>query len=366
MSPMLDVQKRHAEVFRIRLGERDAKGYPVKLTDAMRVTSPNRNVVQAFVDVFGGEVRPWDNNGKPEFEAKLPTTELPIMVLPGQSISQWWEKYKKSVCERRCDGVTDTISKGPCVCPTDITERVADKSACNPMTRVNVVCPDVAVVGAGSLVTHGMVAAETLPQSIAVAEAALSRGLMVPAVLRVVEHKGKTHYIVPQIEIVGISLTQLTTGETPTPAITVKAPAVPAATAAKAIAPAPAAAAPRAARTQTRPPLPNERGAMKPSLPPAMAKVENVGEQPSKPNSYAQALHILASDVAKATELDGDLLADLAVSVATGGKSTSANDLTRFTKDRAVVMLCEIRDGKSSVVSAFDGDGKESYSLAAS
>lgn len=359
---MLDIQKRHAEVFRIRLGERDAKGYPVKLTDAIRVTSPNRSVVQAFVDVFGGNVEPWEG----QFEAKLPTTELPIMVLPGQSISQWWEKYKKSVCERRCDGVKDTISGQPCVCPVDITERMQDKNGCRPMTRVNVVCPDVAVVGAGSLVTHGMVAAETLPQSIAVAEAALSRGLMVPAVLRIVEHKGKTHYIVPQIEIVGISLTQLTTGETPTPAVA-------AAPVAKAIASAPVVPKPSGS-PRPRPPLPNERGAMKPTRPPATANVSDVAaptldadpEPSTKPNPYAQALHILASDVAKATELEGSLLADLAVSVATGGKSTSANDLTRFTKDRAVVLLCEIRDGNSSVVSSFDGDGKESYTLAAS
>src|SRR5690606_14735622 len=54
-----------------------------------------------------------------------------------------------------------------------------------------------------------------LPQSIAVAEAALARGYMVPAVLRVVEHKGRTHFIVPQIEIVGVSLQALTSGEIP-------------------------------------------------------------------------------------------------------------------------------------------------------
>lgn len=259
MSPMLDIQKRHAEVFRIRLGEKGSKGEPRKLTDSIRITSPNRSVVQAFADVFGGDVRDWDG----QFEVYLPTTELPIMVLPGQSVSQWWEMYRKSVCERRCDGVTETLSGQACMCPADITDRMAAKGACRPMTRLNVVCPDVAVVGAGSLVTHSMIAAETLPQSIAVAEAALARGLMVPAVLRVVEHKGKTHYIVPQLEIVGMSLTQLTTGEVPAPR------AVAAPEPVKAIAPAPAKKAP------PRPPLPPV-GAMKPTTPPAMAKVEDV------------------------------------------------------------------------------------------
>ena len=209
MSPMIDIQRRHAQIFRIRLGEKGPNGFPEKLTDAIRVTSPNEGVCHAFTAVYGGEVKPWKDGGRNEFEAYLPTTSLSILVLPGQSLQQWWEKYKRSVCVARCDGERDTKTKKPCTCPADIDERMADKNACKPMTRVNVLCPDVAVVGSGALVTHSLIAAETLPQSIAVAEAALSRGLMVPARLRVVEHKGLTHYIVPQIEIVGVSLSEL-------------------------------------------------------------------------------------------------------------------------------------------------------------
>lgn len=208
MSPMIDIQRRHAEVFRVRLGERGPDGYPRKLTDSMRITSRNRTVVDAFTDVYGGDVTEWDR----QYQAYLPTTELRILVLPGQSIQQWWEKYKGSVCERRCDGYQEQKSQKQCVCPEDIDERMKDKDACAPTTRVSLLCPDVDVVGAGQLVTHGLIAAETLPQSIAVAEAALGRGYMVPAMLRVVEHKGRTHFIVPQIEIVGVSLVTLASG----------------------------------------------------------------------------------------------------------------------------------------------------------
>lgn len=212
---VLDIQKRHSEVFRIRLGARDNRGFPKKLTDAIRVTSRGESVVEAFTSVYGGQVRPWDNQGDPQFEAVLPTTELHVMMLPGQSIFQRWEKYQRSVCERRCTGTggVEEISGGPCVCPPDIDQRMADKDACNLMTRINVLCPDVEVVGAGSLVSHGRIAAETLPQSVMVAETALSRGVMVPAVLRVVEHKGKKHYVVPTLEIVGVSFNELTGGE---------------------------------------------------------------------------------------------------------------------------------------------------------
>lgn len=210
--PMLDIQRRHADVFRIRLGHqvagRNGKTRPEKLTDAMRITSRGRHIVQAFADVYGGEPTEWEG----QWEVYLPTSELRILVLPGQSVTQWWEKYKGSVCERRCDGYQEQKSGKRCVCPEDTEERAGDRDACSPTTRVNVLCPDVAVVGAGCLVTHSMIAAETLPQSIAVAETALSRGMMVPAVLRVVEHRGRNHFIVPQIEIAGVSMNELAAG----------------------------------------------------------------------------------------------------------------------------------------------------------
>lgn len=212
--PMLDVQRRHAEVFRVRLGDKGPRGEPRKLTDAIRVTAGGANVVQSFVDVYGGEVAPFEEKAsRHNWQAYLPTTALSVMVLPGQSLDAWWELYRGSVCERRCDGFTEQLSGQACMCPPEIDKRMAAKNTCRPMTRINVLCPDVEVVGAGSLVTHGMIAAETLPQSIKVAEAALSRGLMVPAVLRVVEHKGKRHFIFPQLEIVGVSLQQLARGE---------------------------------------------------------------------------------------------------------------------------------------------------------
>lgn len=251
--PMLDIQKRHAEVFRIRLGDKAPSGAPQKLTDSMRVTSPNRSVVEAFATVYGGDVSAWEQ----QWQVYLPVTALPVMILPGQSISQFWELYKKSVCERRCDGYTESLSGQPCKCPEDITVRMQTRGACRPMTRINVVCPEVAVVGAGSLVTHSMIAAETLPQSVAVAEAALSRGLMVPGMLRVIFHQGKTHYGVPQLEIVGVSLAQLETGE-------IERPVLASAPVAAVSPPAPAIAAP------SRPSIPASSGPRRPAEAPPL------------------------------------------------------------------------------------------------
>jgi len=54
--PMIDIQRRHAEVFRVRLGEKGPNGAPRKLTDSIRITARNRSVVEAFTEVYGGDV----------------------------------------------------------------------------------------------------------------------------------------------------------------------------------------------------------------------------------------------------------------------------------------------------------------------
>jgi hypothetical protein len=208
--PVKDLPQEHSELYRIRLGDKDDKNRPKSLRDSMRITSPNKAVVEAFVKVYGGDVTQWEQ----EWQAYLPTNALPVLMLPGQSYTQWWERYKGSVCDRRCDGEMETLSLKPCQCSPDIVARSENPSECSIMTRLRVICPEVAVVGAGALVTHSLIAARTLPQSIRIAEAALARGLMVPATLRTRSHDtGKRHYIIVQLEVVGMTIGQLETGE---------------------------------------------------------------------------------------------------------------------------------------------------------
>ncbi len=217
MSPMLDLQRRHAEVFRLRFGDqRGNNNAPRKLTKEMRVTSHGRDVVEAFTTVYGGTPQEWSSPKGPAWEAYLPITEIPVMVLPGQSITQWWERYKSSVCDRRCDGEVEQLSGEACMCPATIEQRMGDRNACSPMTRVNIICSDVPVLGAGAFVSHGRTAAETLPQAIDIVEGLLERGVRVPAMLRIVEHRGRRHFVVPQIEIAGgVTVRQLMEGTVP-------------------------------------------------------------------------------------------------------------------------------------------------------
>lgn len=212
--PLLDVQQQHATMFRLRFGDQvtsRGKSRPRRLTDQIRVTSPNPGIVDAFCAVYGGERREWTNRGRLEWEAYLPTTTIRVVLLPGSSVTQWWELYEGAVCVRRCDSQTEMKSGQPCLCPSrDPAERNADPAQCSATTRVSVLCPDVDVVGAGMFVSRGLMAAATLPNAIAAANAALAAGIYVPAVVRVVEFTGQgTRWIVPQIEVVGTSLEHL-------------------------------------------------------------------------------------------------------------------------------------------------------------
>lgn len=206
---ILDLQRRHRVLWRLRAGDKGPKGQPRRLDGQLRVTSETPEIVDAFTAVFGGQRVPWEG----AWQAYLPITALPVVLLPGQALSQFWEQYDSGGCLRRCDGVTESLSDSPCSCPSDITVRMGTPNACRPTTRLSVVCPDVAVLGAGMLVSHGLIAAETLPQAVGIAEQMLSRGQHVPATLRLVTHKGRRTFCVPQLEIVGVSLASLTAPE---------------------------------------------------------------------------------------------------------------------------------------------------------
>ena len=207
--PMLDIQRRHAELFRIRLGERTERGRPVALDGRIRLTSPSPDVIEAVIEAYGGVTSAWQD----QYQAYIDRTELPVVVLPGQSCAQWWEQWKAkpggmSVCTHRCDGAMNYQTGEPCSCPP-VDQRKGD-GVCKPTTRLWIMLPEVAVMGAGRLETHGLIAAETLPQSIFVLQRALEGGDLVPAVLRIrrVESSGKS-YVVPQVEVTGLSLAML-------------------------------------------------------------------------------------------------------------------------------------------------------------
>ena len=196
--PILEVQRRAVEVGRIRAGEKGARGEPKKL-DCWRLTSPSEARLQAAANLWGGKVRPWkDRPG--EYELYTETDELPIMLLPGQLPTTWYELWSKGGCQRRCDGQHELISDSSCICNTE------EERQCVPHTRLSVLLPDLPGVGSWLLQSNGWNAALELPGSVDLLQRAAAAGVLLPAYLMLQQRSevkaGQTRrYAVPVIDI---------------------------------------------------------------------------------------------------------------------------------------------------------------------
>ena len=194
---IIGLQRRLVEVGRIRMGEKAESGRPVRL-ETWKLTSRDQVRLKAAANAFGGEVREWkDHPG--QYELHTAVDALPILLMPGQAISQHYELWSGGGCKRRCDGQTEQLSDGACLCDPEQRE-------CKPHTRLNVLLPDVAGVGAWRLDTTGYYAAVELTGTVDLLEVATSRGVLLPARLRIdqrsVLRDGQTRrFPVPTLDI---------------------------------------------------------------------------------------------------------------------------------------------------------------------
>ncbi|MGQ4351952.1 recombination directionality factor [Streptomyces drozdowiczii] len=166
--PILDLQRRMRQLGEIRIGHVVKTGRtsqktgkeitrPAKLNN-FRFTSPSREILAEVANLYGGEVVPWTpaNGGPSEFEVYSTTNRLPVLIPPRDAVSQWYELYAGSKCQRRCDGVTEHKRDRPCLCDPENRE-------CKITTRVNVMLRDVPALGQWLLITKGYYAATELP-----------------------------------------------------------------------------------------------------------------------------------------------------------------------------------------------------------
>lgn len=199
--PILDLQRRFAEVGRIRAGAKGAKGQPQKL-DAWRLTSANRQALDAAAALYGGEVREWANAPTPgQYELFTDTRTLDIMVPPSQEpYSVWYETWTGGGCEKRCDGVRDHLNDQPCSCNPD-------DRACKPTLRVSLALHRIPGLGVWRYESHGFYAATELPATLDLLAAAAGRGQYLTGFLRLEERVSKTkangtrRFLVPVLDL---------------------------------------------------------------------------------------------------------------------------------------------------------------------
>lgn len=224
--PILDLQQRMMEKGRIRLGHKvtgvtkAGKNYtrPAKL-ETFKLTSADEATVHDAADLYGGQVEPF-NAG--EYGVVTDTVALNVILVPGEmGWSQWREMWGNKVCHRRCDGVRETISDGPCQCPADPAERAAQAAqgkACKDTTRLSVMLPDLPGLGLWRLESHGYYAATELAGTIAIlsmlAPGTLVRGRLLAeqrSVTRIApDGTVKTNnFVVPVLDLPDVRLSEL-------------------------------------------------------------------------------------------------------------------------------------------------------------
>ncbi|MFF6904555.1 hypothetical protein ACFY9Q_01265 [Streptomyces sp. NPDC012389] len=224
--PIIDLQMRMRQLGEIRIGHVVATGKPrrdgkpgtrpAKLNH-FRFTSPSREILTSVAELYGGDVQPWTpaNGGPSEFEVYSTTNRLPVLIPPRDAVSQWYELYAGSKCQRRCDGHTEQKTDRPCMCNPDNRQ-------CSITTRVNVMLRDVPALGQWLLVSKGYHAAVTLPPA---AELLAQAGGYVAGWLGMEEKlvqrdEGPARFMVPTLDV-EITPTALMAGN-----ITGAAPAV--------------------------------------------------------------------------------------------------------------------------------------------
>lgn len=215
-SRIIQIQRRHAPSFRIRLGKQEG-GVPTRLVNEIRVTSPNKATVQAFTEVYGGRPMRWvRSKTKTEYQAFLPTTRLPIMLLPGEPLQQTMELWAGQTCQRRCDSIT-MVGGAPCECGPDLP---IEERECKPTSRLTIACPAVPIVGVGLLVTGSVIAAGELAGSIALAEPLLRQNQSVRATLRIDQMVTPGHkFAVPRLELEDITFDDIALAASSLPAL---------------------------------------------------------------------------------------------------------------------------------------------------
>ncbi|ONI73107.1 hypothetical protein ALI144C_44980 [Actinosynnema sp. ALI-1.44] len=186
--PIIDLQRRLAEAGRIRIGQQvptgNGRSRPEKL-ETFRLTSSDQHRIRQAADLFGGEARPWSAPAGQQWEVVTTADAIDVIVPPSDmSFSQHYELWSAGGCQRRCDGGTESISDGPCVCDPDARE-------CDIHTRLSVMLRDLPGLGVWRIDTQGYYAAVELQGAVGVIQMAAGRGQMLPARLRLEQRQVK-------------------------------------------------------------------------------------------------------------------------------------------------------------------------------
>lgn len=189
---IVELQRRITEAGRIRTGLQEtfqrqdgSTGQrPAKL-ETFRFTSADKRRIEQIAQLYGGKVEPWQAPAGAQWQVVSTRNEIDVIVPPTDlGFSQHYELWSAGGCQRRCDGVTESITEGACLCNPEDRE-------CDIHTRLSVMLQDVPGLGVWRLDTQGWYAAQELIGAVEVLAIAAGRGALLPARLRLDQRQVK-------------------------------------------------------------------------------------------------------------------------------------------------------------------------------
>lgn len=205
-SRILTMKRQGVELGRIRTGHSTPHPDPKKRPQAQRsatfiLSSHSREYIERAAALYGGNAEEWTPQGSKiaQFRVITEARELRAILPPGDPLSQSNELWSGGGCQRRCDGVTEQLSRRPCLCLAEHGETWHEQpagSVCKPTSRLNVMLADLPDFGVWRLETHSYYAADAMAGGIDAVLAATDGKSPMPLRMwieqREVKRRGKT------------------------------------------------------------------------------------------------------------------------------------------------------------------------------
>ena len=213
VQPLAQAQQALPTHGRIRTGVNTGK-FP-KALDTFRFTSPDEDAINRLAQIYGAKEgpRPWNNkkaNPPEQFEI-ISDTKVIAMVMVPASVEINYELWGSGFRRRSCDGehvivrslkgqgkarTVETL-EGGCICVGK------DKLECNPVTRLNVILPDLPFRGLWMLQSSGWNIFKEMP-GMANLAGQMKPGEMIKGRLSLQKRQsggGSKKFVVPVIEL---------------------------------------------------------------------------------------------------------------------------------------------------------------------
>lgn len=234
-SRIITLQRQARELGRLRTGYSVPNDDPNKRPRAVRsqtwiITSHAEHYVQAAADIWGGPVEQWQpqGNGAAQWRVITEAASLDAILPPGDPLSQSYELWSAGGAQRRCDGMTESLTDSPCLCRAqwgdDFHERAPLGKACKMTTRLNVILPEMPDIGAWRVETHSYHSANEIAAAVDMLKGSIGEAALIPVRLRIEQRtkisQGKTkQFPVVAVELRGGTAGQVLAGVVNAPAL---------------------------------------------------------------------------------------------------------------------------------------------------